>query len=293
MNHKKSYKLLVKLASSLVALGLVSPLMAQTDRFANVNIETVSVAGKVSMLVGSGGNIGVSAGEDGLLIIDDQYAPLAGRIKEALARLSPQAPKFLLNTHFHGDHTGGNAEFGIDSIIIAHENVRQRLSEQGAAASALPVVTFNDDVSLHFNGEEITLIHMPRGHTDTDSVVMFSESNVIHMGDHFFNGGFPFVDLASGGTVQGYISNLERALSWIENDTRVIPGHGPLASKADLLNFYNVVKDTSIVIRVMKSQGLSKEEIVAQGLDPMYESWGQGFIDESRWIETVFDSYPR
>lgn len=269
-----------------------APVMAQ-DQFANVSIETIPVAGNISMLMGQGGNIGVSAGDDGILIVDDQYAPLADRIRAALADLGSDVPKFLLNTHFHGDHTGGNADFGTDSLIVAHENVRMRLADGDAPATALPIVTFDDDVTIHFNGEDITLIHMPRGHTDTDSVVLFEGSNVIHMGDHFFNGGFPFVDLANGGTVQGYLSNVEKALSWIQDDTAVIPGHGPLATRADLLEFYNVVRDTSVAIRVMKSQQMSKEDIVAAGLDPMYESWGQGFINEQQWIETVYDSYPR
>ena len=285
-------KLVLKGAALLSAIVLTLNLYAQDDRFANVTIQTVPVAGNVSMLVGSGGNIGVSAGSDGVLIIDDQFAPLAGRIKAALADLGSDSPKFVLNTHFHGDHTGGNAEFG-GSVIVAHENVRLRLVSEGLPAVALPVVTFDDDVSLHFNGEQITLIHMPAGHTDTDSVVYFEQSNVIHMGDHFFNGGFPFVDLGSGGTVQGYINNLERALSWISDDTAVIPGHGPLASKQDLLDFYNMMRDTTTSIRVMKSQRMSKEEIVAEGLDPMFERWGQGFISEEAWINTVFDSYPR
>jgi len=271
---------------SLTALG-------QADQFAGVTIETIPVTGNISMLMGSGGNIGVSAGSDGLLIIDDQYAPLADKIKAALAALGSDTPKFLLNTHFHGDHTGGNATFGVDSIIVAHRNVRNRLLGENSPATALPVVTFDDDVTVHFNGEDITLIHMPAGHTDTDSVVMFEGSNVIHMGDHFFNGGFPFIDLANGGTVQGYLNNLEKALSWIQDDTRVIPGHGPLGTKADLLAFYNVVKDTSTAIRVKKSQRMSKEEIVAEGLGAEYASWGTGFINEQRWIETVYDSYPR
>ncbi|CAM9761854.1 unnamed protein product [Discosporangium mesarthrocarpum] len=275
------------------ALVLSAPGVVAQDRFANVSIETVPVAGNISMLVGQGGNIGVSAGADGILIVDDQYAPLADRIRSALAELGSDVPRFVLNTHFHGDHTGSNADFGTDSLIVAHENVRVRLASGDAPAPALPVVTFDDDVTIHFNGEDITLIHMPRGHTDTDSVVMFADSNVIHMGDHFFNGGFPFIDLANGGSVQGYISNLERALSWIGEDTAVIPGHGPLATKADLLDFYNVVRDTVTDIRVMKSQRMSREEIVAAGLDPRYQRWGQGFINEQRWIETVFDSYPR
>ncbi|PCI80765.1 MAG: MBL fold metallo-hydrolase [SAR86 cluster bacterium] len=287
---------LKKLATTCLLLSGISvaaTVLAQDDRFANVTIETVSVTGNISMLIGSGGNIGVSAGDDGLLIIDDQYAPLATKIRAALSQLGSDTPKFLLNTHFHGDHTGGNADFGTASIIIAHENVRGRLVAGDSASSALPVITFDDDVTVHFNGENITLIHMPRGHTDTDSVVMFEDSNVVHMGDHFFNGGFPFVDLASGGTVQGYLSNLEKALSWIDDDTSVIPGHGPLGTKADLLAFYNVVKDTSTTIRVMKSQGVSVEEAVVEGLSDEYESWGQGFINEQRWIETVYASYPR
>jgi cyclase len=279
----------------LLALALGSPLsgFAQNDQFANVTIRTVPVSGPISMLVGSGGNIGVSVGSDGLLIIDDQYAPLAPKIKAALAELGSETPKFLLNTHFHGDHTGGNAVFGIGSVIVAQENVRSRLMATDAPSSALPVVTFDDNITLHFNGEDITLLHMPAGHTDTDSVVLFEDSNVIHMGDHFFNGGFPFVDLSSGGTVQGYLRNLEKALSWIDDDTQVIPGHGPLGTKADLLKFYNVVKDTSTAIRIKKSQRMSKEDIVAAGLGAEYASWGTGFINEQRWIETVFDSYPR
>ena len=277
----------------LSGFGAVPAALGQDDRFAAVTIQTVPVRGGISMLIGSGGNIGVSAGSDGLLIIDDQYAPLVAKIRAALAQLGSDTPKFLLNTHFHGDHTGGNAEFGAASIIIAHENVRGRLVAGNSPGTALPVVTFDDDVTVHFNGENITLIHIPRGHTDNDSVVMFEDSNVIHMGDHFFNGGFPFVDLASGGTVQGYIGNLEKALSWIDDDTAVIPGHGALGTKADLLAFYNVVKDTSTTIRVMKSQQMSKEAAVSAGLGEEYASWGQGFINEQRWIETVYDSYAR
>ena len=266
---------------------------AQDDPFANVTIQTVPVAGNISMLIGQGGNIGVSAGEDGVLIIDDQFAPLADRIRAALEALGSDTPKFVLNTHFHGDHVGGNVEFGAGGVIVAHENVRLRMIDGDSPPVALPVVTFNDNVTIHFNGENITLIHMPAGHTDTDSVVLFEDANVIHMGDHFFNGGFPFVDIASGGSVQGYLSNLEKVLSWIDDDTQVIPGHGPLATKADLLGFYDMIKDTSTAIRVSRSLQMSAEEIVAEGLGPEYESWGQGFINEQRWIETVVQSYPR
>ncbi len=286
-------KFLIRTIALTAAVSLSSGALAQDDPFADVTIQTVPVAGNLSMLVGQGGNIGVSAGEDGVLIIDDQFAPLADRIRTALEALGSDTPKFVLNTHFHGDHVGGNAEFGAGGVIVAHENVRLRMIDGESPPVALPVVTFNDNVTVHFNGEDITLIHMPAGHTDTDSVVLFEDANVIHMGDHFFNGGFPFVDIASGGSVQGYLSNLEKVLSWIDDDTQVIPGHGPLADKADLLDFYNMIRDTSTEIRVSRSLRMSAEEIVAEGLGPEYESWGQGFINEQRWIETVVQSYPR
>ncbi len=286
-------KYLTRMLAFIAAVILSTGALAQDDPFANVTIQTVPVAGNISMLIGQGGNIGVSAGEDGILIIDDQFAPLADRIRAALETLGSDTPKFVLNTHFHGDHVGGNVEFGAGGVIVAHENVRLRMIDGESPPVALPVVTFNDNVTIHFNGEDITLIHMPTGHTDTDSVVLFEDANVIHMGDHFFNGGFPFVDIASGGSVQGYLSNLEKVLSWIDDDTRVIPGHGPLANKADLLGFYNMIKDTSTAIRVSRSLRMSTEEIVAEGLGPEYESWGQGFINEQRWIETVVQSYPR
>ena len=286
-------KFLIRTIALAAAAFLSSGALAQDDPFADVTIQTVPVAGNISMLTGQGGNIGVSAGEDGVLIIDDQFAPLADRIKAALEALGSDTPKFVLNTHFHGDHVGGNVEFGAGGVIVAHENVRLRMIDGESPPVALPVVTFNDNVTVHFNGENITLIHMPAGHTDTDSVVLFEDANVIHMGDHFFNGGFPFVDIASGGSVQGYLSNLEKVLSWIDDDTQVIPGHGPLADRADLLDFYNMIRDSSTAIRVSRSLQMSAEEIVAEGLGPEYESWGQGFINEQRWIETVVQSYPR
>ena len=296
--HARSQSAILTSLLALPALLLALPtLLAPTaaaqddDPFADVTIETVPVAGNVSMLVGRGGNIGVSAGTDGVLIIDDQFAPLAGRIKEAIAALGDtDQPQFVLNTHFHGDHVGGNSEFGADSLIVAHENVRLRMQNGDAPAVALPVVTYDDDVTIHFNGEEITLIHLPTGHTDTDSVVLFAESKVIHMGDHYFNGGFPFIDLNSGGTLPGFLSNVEKALSWIDDDTAIIPGHGPLATKADMTNYYQVVRDTADAILAMKAAGMTVAEAVEAGLDAQYESWGQGFISEQRWIETIYDA---
>lgn len=287
--HKRT---LIKLCALLTSLVIING-YAQEDRFANVVIEIISVNGAVSMLTGAGGNIGVSAGDDGILIIDDQYEPLSDKIKSALQTLGSDKPKFVINSHFHGDHAGGNVNFGADGVIIAHDNVRVRLVGLDTPEVALPVITYLDELSLYFNGEKIILIHVPEGHTDTDSIIHFTGSNVIHMGDHFFNGAFPFVDLESGGTVQGYMANVERALSHIADDTRVIPGHGALASKGDLQAFHEMLTSTVTAIREMKSSGMAKEAIVSQGLEDRWDSWGGGFVPEDRWIRTVFDSYPR
>ena len=190
----------------------LSVAFAQRD-FSEVQIKSTHVAGNVYMLEGSGGNIGVSVGADGVLIVDDQFAPLAGKIEAAIRDINSGSLKFVLNTHLHGDHTGGNAHFGKKASIVAHTNVRKRLAaDSRTAREALPVVTFDQSISVHFNGEEIKVIHVPPGHTDGDSVIHFTQSGVVHMGDQFFNGRFPFVDLDRGGDVKGYVKNVENIL---------------------------------------------------------------------------------
>ena len=180
---------------------------AAEDRWAKIQIKIIPVTDNIFMLEGAGGNIGVSNGDDGMLMIDDQFEPLAGKIKTALKTISAEAPTFLLNTHYHGDHTGGNAKFGSDSIIMAHHNVRIWLinedTEGNYPAEALPVITYAENASIHFNGDEIHLIHTPSGHTDGDSMIHFKGSNVVHMGDNFFKDKFPFVDIGAGGSVKG------------------------------------------------------------------------------------------
>src|SRR5262249_5353495 len=187
---------------------------AQQD-FDKVQIKVTKVAGTVYMLEGSGGNIGVSVGEDGILIVDDQFAPLVPKIQAALKGISDKPVKFVLNTHWHGDHTGGNEKLGALAPIIAHTNVRKRLGSESTTRTgqkrppspkaALPVITFDDRLTVHLNGEDIRAIHFPSGHTDGDAIIFFTQSNVVHMGDDFFSGQFPFIDLQSGGTVKGYI----------------------------------------------------------------------------------------
>ena len=258
------------------------------DRFANVEIKTTHVAGAVHMLEGVGGNIGVSVGDDGVLIVDDQFAPLAERIGAAVDALGGGAPRLVLNTHFHGDHTGGNAHFGRAGVIVAHDNVRVRLAAGNAPSAALPVVTYQDRVRLHLNGDEIDVIHLPRGHTDGDSVVWFKNAGVIHMGDHLFNGRFPFVDVAGGGSVGGMIANIETVLGMIPADTRVIPGHGPLGGVPELVQALDVIRDSAAVVREAIADG-TLGDLKRNGFG-RWPEWGSGFISEARWIGIVEQS---
>lgn len=280
-----------KLLTLLYIAGLTVAAGAE-DRFAGVEIRTIPVTDHIYMLMGSGGNIGVSVGDDGLLIIDDQYAPLSEKIQVALSQLGDSSPTFLLNTHYHGDHTGGNKNFASHSLIIAHDNVHKRLSsEDDFAESGLPVVTFKQQLSIHFNGEDIKMIHMPNGHTDGDSIIFFSQSNVVHMGDHFFKDRFPYVDLDAGGTVDGLIVNIKETLNEITDDTRVIPGHGDLANKTDLVEYYNMLVETSNAVKSRINAGRSLDEILDTGLSSTWDSWAGGFINEERWIQTLYKNF--
>jgi len=261
---------------------------AQADRFANVEIDASRISGSVYMLTGAGGNIGASVGPDGTMIIDDQFAPLAERIQTALNGLGGGKPRLVLNTHFHGDHTGSNAHFGVDGTVIAHDNVRVRLLEsEGVTRAALPLVTYADRIQVHFNDDDIELIHLPHGHTDSDSIVWFKNANVIHLGDHLFNGGFPFIDIASGGSVDGYVANLESVLKMLPGDIQIIPGHGALAGITAVSESVRMIHDTQDTVKAGLAAGKSTDEIVAAGLDARWESFGSGFINEERWIRIL------
>jgi glyoxylase-like metal-dependent hydrolase (beta-lactamase superfamily II) len=278
---------------------LAAPLAAQQQDFSKVEIKTTKVSGNVYMLEGAGGNIGVTAGSDGLLIVDDQFAPLADKIKAALTAIDKGDLKYVLNTHWHGDHTGGNPTFGLEALIVAHDNVRKRLSTEQTvrgqkippiAAAGLPVITFGEGLTLHFNGEAIQAIHAPAGHTDGDSFVYFPTSKVLHLGDHFFNGFFPFVDLASGGTVQGMAKNVAMALEHFPQDAKIIPGHGPLGTRADLQKFHRMLVESMAAVEAGIKAGKSVEDLQKAGLDPEWKDWGSGFIPTGFWIQTVYDS---
>lgn len=263
---------------------------ANDDRWANVQMVTTHVNDSAYMLVGAGGNIGVSAGADGILIIDDQYAPLAEKIGMALKNISETPLKYVINTHYHGDHTGTNAHMHdtFDVTIFAHDNVRKRLDDGKNSASALPVVTYSQGVQFHFNDDTLSVMHFPHAHTDGDSAVVFEKANVLHTGDLFFKDRFPYIDLGAGGSVKGYIAAVESLIDLVSDTTKIIPGHGALASRADYRNFVEMIKATHSAVQAMKASGLSEEQIVEKGLDPKWKDWSWQFIDEARWINTLY-----
>jgi glyoxylase-like metal-dependent hydrolase (beta-lactamase superfamily II) len=271
---------------------------AQRD-FSKVEIKATKVAGSVYMLTGAGGNIGVSVGEDGIVVIDDQYAPLAPKIEAAMKAITDKPVRFVINTHYHGDHTGGNEYFGQKGTVVAHDNVRKRL-ESGSTArgnetppapkAALPIVTFNDALTIHLNGEDVKAVHMPHGHTDGDAVIWFSKSNVVHMGDDYFNGTFPFIDLENGGSVQGVIAAAENVLASVPADVKIIPGHGELSDKAGLKKFLDVMKGTSAAVQRAMAAGKTLDQMKADKVLAEWDSWGQGFIKSDFFIETIYNS---
>jgi cyclase len=278
------------LVSAITAFFLANSVMSQ-DKWDEVKITSQAVSESVHMLAGMGGNIGVSVGPEGILVIDDQYAPLAEKIAAAIGDISKQPIKYIVNTHYHGDHTGSNAYFTEvkGSTIFAHNNVRKRLAEKEDHAHAeLPVVTFQEGVTFHFNGDTINVMHLPAGHTDSDSVVWFEEANVLHPGDLFFEGRFPYIDLDGGGTVAGYIKNVTKLISMLKDDTKIIPGHGSLANKVDYQKALDMLVDTAAMVKSMKTKGISVEDAVEQGLGEKYKAWAWNFITEKKWINTLY-----
>ncbi|HEX8283618.1 MAG TPA: MBL fold metallo-hydrolase [Pyrinomonadaceae bacterium] len=267
--------------------------------FSKVEIKTTKVAGAVYMLEGAGGNIGVSAGPDGVLIVDDQFAPLADKIRAALKPLSPGQLRFVLNTHFHFDHTHANPVFGREALILAHANVRRRLliettvlgqKYQPLPKEGQPVVTYDTTVSVHFNGEEIRVVHFLAGHTDGDSVVYFTGSNVIHMGDDFFAARFPFIDLDNGGSVEGLARNVAEVISKAPAGVKIIPGHGPLSTLEDLRAYHSMLVETTEVVRARLRAGRTLEQAKAEGLPDKWKEWGAGFINTQDWIGIIYRS---
>lgn len=297
-----------KLITSIILSGLLSlSVLAHNDdsHFENkqdVTVKVTKVSGNVYMLQGRGGNIGAIVGPDGILIIDDDYKVVSEKLRDALKELGAASPKFIVNTHWHGDHTEGNEFFGKESIIVAHTNVRKRLMDPPVifgqktapyASFALPMLTYTESMSLHFNGEEVKTVYYPNGHTDGDSVVFFVKANVVHLGDDFFVGRFPFVDLDSGGSVQGLIRNIDSLIKTLPADAKLIPGHGPLATIADLRAYHQTLVETSSIVRDAMKAGKSLDDIKKAGLPEKYKDAGSGFIKTDVWIETIHRSFSK
>jgi len=274
---------------------------AQGRDFSKVEIKTTKVAEDIYMLEGAGGNIGVCVGPEGVLVIDDQFAPLTDKIKAAITAISDKPIRFLFNTHFHGDHTGGNENFGKAGVaIVAHDNVRKRLSTEQynaifdrktppSPAEALPIVTFNDSVTFHIGGEEITCFHVPNAHTDGDAIVFFPRDNVVHMGDCLFNGLYPVLDISAGGSAAGMIAAADRMLKVTNADTKLIPGHGPLATRKDLEAFRDMMIKAQGRVKDLIKAGKSLDDIQkAKPLADMDATWAKGNMTQDVFLKELF-----
>ena len=278
---------------ALLVFTLISFSNFAQRNFDDVVIETTKLSDHVYMLVGSGGNIGVSAGDDSVLVIDNQFAALTPKILEAIKKLSDKSIKIVMNTHHHGDHTGGNENFGeLGSTIIAHNNVRKRLKNERPKI-ALPVITFNDKLNLDINGEQVLAFHVENAHTDGDVLLYFTESNVLHTGDTYFNGGYPYIDLNSGGSVDGYIDAIKFGLMVIDNETKIIPGHGKLSNKAEYEFYLKMLETIRANILAEIKKGKTEDDVannknITKTFDDL--GYGGGFINEQRVRRAFYKS---
>jgi cyclase len=288
---------LLFLAALLATTGSIS---AQEKK---VEFSTFQLSDTIYMLRGRGGNVGISSGEDGLYIIDDQVQPVTSQLLQAIGKISDKPIRFIINTHYHADHTGGNETIGKSgALIIAHDNIHKRMTTEQIsifmknttppyAKDALPVVTFNDQISLHFNGETATAYHVAHGHTDGDSIIHFPASNVIHMGDMYFNTLYPYVDLDAGGSIQGMVHAADLALSLADDGTRIIPGHGPLAVTEDLRTYRDYLIKASANVQTLIDEKLSLQQIIAaQPTAEWDEDLGKTWITPAQFVTFIYNS---
>lgn len=291
------------LAGALMAASFGLQSAARGQNFDEVEIETVEVATGVHMLVGAGGNMAVASGEDGVFLIDDQFAPLTEKIQAAIGKISAQPVRFVFNTHYHGDHTGGNENLGkAGATIVAHDNVRQRMSLKQFSKTfnretppyppdALPVVTFNDRVTFHLNGDTLATRHFPHAHTDGDAVIHFVDADVLHIGDLYFNGMYPYIDTSGGGSVNGLIEAIRAILPMAGSATKIIPGHGELSKRDELAAYLEMLEGVRAAVQARIEEGLDRDAtLAAKPTSQWDEAWGQGFMKPDLFTGILFDS---
>ena len=280
---------------SFLLLSLFTTSLFAFQNFDDVKIEIIPVNENVYMLTGAGGNIGLLTGEDGLFMIDDQFAPLSEKIIKKIRTLSDRPIRFLVNTHHHGDHTGGNENFKKEgALIFAHENVRKRLkTDMNVPEEPLPVITFDENINFHINGNDIMVVHVHNAHTDGDALVYFPQSNVLHTGDTFFNGRFPYIDLQSGGSVKGDIEAARTGLSLINENTKIIPGHGKIASYSDYEAYLKMLEGLQTNILKAIESGQTEEDIISnESLSKKFysdEEMKDSFITGPKIRKTFYD----
>ncbi|RME68614.1 MAG: MBL fold metallo-hydrolase [Alphaproteobacteria bacterium] len=294
--------LLGPLAAALIG---AAPALAQQD-LSQVEIKTEKLADGVYALLGAGGNIGLAVGKDATFLVDDQFAPLTPKIQAAIAVLTKRPVDFVVNTHWHFDHVGGNENFGeAGALIVAHDNVRTRLTTTqeikalgrtvpASPKAALPVVTFSESTTFHINGDTLHVFHVAHAHTDGDAIVHFKNANVIHMGDTFFNGIYPFIDVESGGNVRGMIAAADRVLALADDKTKIIPGHGPIGDRASLAAYRRMLADIAAKVDAAIMAGRDLDAILAAKPTAAYDAeWGGGFVSGERLVEFVYNSLKR
>jgi glyoxylase-like metal-dependent hydrolase (beta-lactamase superfamily II) len=292
------------IALSLSILTALAASAASQDDWDSVTIETVSVRDGLYMLVGRGGNIGLSVGSDGTFLIDDQYAPLTEKIVAAIRKVTQDPVRFLVNTHWHGDHTGGNENFGkAGAIVVAHKNVRERLSVEqvrkilrtdpipASPPSALPRITFTEEVTFHWNGDDIRAFHVPSAHTDGDVIIHFVKADVFHTGDAIVNGRYPFIDVDAGGNINGIIAAADKVLSLAKPTSRIIPGHGSLATPEDVRAYRDMLADVRTRIQKLVDEGKSADEVVA--LKPTADLDAKWGASSERFVRGAYHSLRR
>jgi cyclase len=306
-HRKGEYAMWKSILVVVASLTPFAPVVQAQDDLSKVNIRISKLAGNVYLLVGDGGNIAASIGEDGIVLVDDQYARLGGNIEAALRGITDKPIRFVINTHYHDDHTDGNQYFQIQAPVIAHDNVRGRLETRGESGNrgsisfaanpqpkgTLPILTFDHQVTIHLNGEDILVRHLQNGHTDGDSIVYFPKSNVVHMGDDFLRIGFPFVDLAAGGSVRGLIAALEELIPALPPDVIVIPGHGVVSNLDDVRTFVKMLKETRAVVDRGVKQGKTLDQLKHEKILDPWKDWSGQWITTDIYLETLYNDVVR